>query len=115
MPATAAPPALSPAAEAVRRSLLALPDEDRAAVLKTVRPSATGLGRESVDRAEIPYVPPEALRELEDDAGGETVTWEEMEAELDRLCATPPKDLPPNLRAAYEAGAADAERARPNT
>ena len=85
MPATAAPPALSPAAEAVRRSLLELPDDERQAVVAAVAPVPA-----TADGGEAAHVPPEVLAELKRDADEvaagrmRTHTVAEVRAELAR-------------------------------
>ena len=117
MPATAADPALSPVAEAVLTVALALPEADRRALAGRLSEPAPA------ERREAPDIPPEALRELERDADEIAAgrmplySWEEVEAELDRLDALPLDQLPPNLRAAYESGRAAAIAAgeRPGT
>ena len=115
----AAPPALSPAAEVVRRSLLDLPAPDRAAVLEAVTQGTADAPAAADPWADVGRdpIPPSVLAALERDADEvaagtqRAVPWEEVRANAERLAKLPDDRLTPRQLAARERGRAAARRA----
>ena len=117
MPAPAAPPALSPAAEVVRRSFLDLPARDRAAVLEALAPAAVAPDADPWADVGRDPIPPEVLAELKRDADEvaaglqPTYMLEEIVASADARFARPLAEQSDRTKTAFAAGRAAAEKA----
>ena len=114
-----APPALSPAAEALYRQAASLPADDRLALADRLRDAGADVGVSGTQEefSPVPHIPAAALRQLEaesDEAAAgrvSTSTFAEVQARARTLLAGPEDDLPPRVRAALNAGREAARRA----